>query len=345
VLILDTADLPVDEAFEAYHATLLSEGGSAGVAPEPGLTGPARWRISGWRLGAITLNHSSGPGCRYWQTTRHLRIDSFNMIAAMAPIQGLPSFRWNDFQRDVRPGDLVLSNRSAGFWEYGWTGFGEMLTFMVDVDEVGLPERMVHAAMPRVQQSPVLSLLLNQMQALYNDADRLADESVADAVGDSTVALVRALIASVGAARREQREVAEETRMVRILAYVEAHLNDPDLSAARIAAVHNVSLRSLYRLCKDNEVRLESWIFRRRLEGACKELVDPRSRHRTIEAISRSWGFTHPSHFNRRFREAYGVTPRVWRGMERPERRGLLLPFAQMDSSPEGAVPSAVKVS
>ncbi|MFD0475165.1 AraC family transcriptional regulator [Nonomuraea thailandensis] len=44
----------------------------------------------------------------------------------------------------------------------------------------------------------------------------------------------------------------------------------------------------------------------------------PEHAHRTIDAIARTWGFTSPAHFARRFRQAYGSTPRTWRAASAP---------------------------
>jgi AraC-like DNA-binding protein len=99
----------------------------------------------------------------------------------------------------------------------------------------------------------------------------------------------------------------------RVAAYVGEHLRDPRLDAAHIASAHAVSVRHLYRLCAAAGIRLEQWIIQQRLTGACADLATPASRHRTIAAVARGWGFADPSHFSRRFREAYGLTPRDWR--------------------------------
>jgi hypothetical protein len=55
------------------------------------------------------------------------------------------------------------------------------------------------------------------------------------------------------------------------------------------------------------------WIFRRRLEGARNDLATPTLKHRTIESVARSWGFTSAAYFSRRFRETCGTTPGEWR--------------------------------
>ncbi|NGO12842.1 helix-turn-helix domain-containing protein [Streptomyces sp. HC44] len=68
-----------------------------------------------------------------------------------------------------------------------------------------------------------------------------------------------------------------------------------------------MSVRVLYRLCAQAGLSLEQWIIEQRLEGA-------------RAAVARAWGFTGPSHFTRRFKTAYGVTPQQWRKALQPRR-------------------------
>jgi len=57
---------------------------------------------------------------------------------------------------------------------------------------------------------------------------------------------------------------------------------------------------------------LSEWIMTERLEGARRTLAAP-TRSTTIGTIARRWGFTDSTHFSRRFRGAYGLSPREWR--------------------------------
>jgi AraC-like DNA-binding protein len=107
--------------------------------------------------------------------------------------------------------------------------------------------------------------------------------------------------------------VQADAVVAQVRAYVRAHVRDPGLDAALIAAALAVSVRQLYRLCAMAGFRLEQEIIGQRLTGARAELADPASRHRSIAVVARRWGFADPSHFTRRFREAYGATPRQWR--------------------------------
>jgi len=88
---------------------------------------------------------------------------------------------------------------------------------------------------------------------------------------------------------------------------------DPDLQPSTIAAAHHISLRYLYKLCAQADFSLEQWIIGERLQGARDELTRPESRQRTIAMVARRWGFSAPTHFSRRFRTAYGLTPSEWR--------------------------------
>jgi AraC-like DNA-binding protein len=62
--------------------------------------------------------------------------------------------------------------------------------------------------------------------------------------------------------------------------------------------------------------------MRGRLEGARREIS--RNESVGIAAVARRWGFTDATHFGRRFRAAYGISPREWRQVRsRPERADI----------------------
>ncbi|GAA4930564.1 AraC-like DNA-binding protein [Nonomuraea thailandensis] len=310
MLLLDTADVRPQDRIEVFEAAALGQTGSCGVEHELGPDGLMSKRLEGWRFGPVAMYFNSGTGMRYWQTSRHLRMDSWNTVSVLAQVAGPGRFIWNDHQQVLTARDLVVASKSAGYWERTWSGVGSNIALMIDAEQIALPDSMIHNAVPRITLSPITPLVLNHIHALRRDADRLETDAGGDDVGQATLSLVRALIASVITDDRARRAIGNETLLVRVLAYIRAHLTDPELTPARIAAAHNISLRSLYRLCEDGGLSLEQWIIRRRLDGARSDLTAPEHAHRTIDAIARSWGFTHPGYFTRRFRGAYGLTPR-----------------------------------
>ncbi|MFF4623423.1 helix-turn-helix domain-containing protein [Nonomuraea jabiensis] len=112
----------------------------------------------------------------------------------------------------------------------------------------------------------------------------------------------------------EQRaEVADERAqtLARIRDFIELHLSDPDLSPESIASAHHISVRSLHKLFRSEGVTVSQWVRQRRLESCQRELASA-SRHLTVAAVARRWGFASHSHFSRAFRVAYGVAPSEW---------------------------------
>jgi AraC-like DNA-binding protein len=101
---------------------------------------------------------------------------------------------------------------------------------------------------------------------------------------------------------------------MRIRAFIEQHLADPELTPAAVAAAHHISLSYLHRLFQREEVTVAAWIRRQRLERACQDLADPALRSTPVYAIGRRWGFPRAADFTRAFRAAYGVPPSDYRG-------------------------------
>ncbi|MGW5861566.1 helix-turn-helix domain-containing protein [Streptomyces sp. NPDC055239] len=311
MLVLDTDDLPATDRIEAFQAAAVGESGSCSVEQEHP-EGGARKKLEVWNFGPLTLFATRGSGMRIWRTSRHARSDSMNTVSIITQSQGTGTFTWNGHQQHVGPDSLVLAHKTAGY-EYAWSGAGLSVAFMVDTELLGLPEHQIRTAIPLLRHSDVAPLLLRHIRDLHERADQLSAGPGAEALASATLELTRALIVSVAADEHTRRSVAEDTLLTRVLAYIRAHLSDPGLTPHSIAAAHNVSERTLYRLCEQGGLGLEKWIIRRRLEGTRHDLATPEHAHRTIEAVARSWGFTNPAYFSRRFHQTYGATPRQWR--------------------------------
>jgi len=100
---------------------------------------------------------------------------------------------------------------------------------------------------------------------------------------------------------------------VRIQAFIQAHLLNPQLTPAAVAAAHHISLSYLHRLFREQGATVSTWIRRQRLERARRDLADPTLHTTPIHAIAAHWGFSHAADFSRAFRTAYGIPPRQYR--------------------------------
>ncbi|MFK3985593.1 helix-turn-helix domain-containing protein [Micromonospora sp. NPDC050397] len=133
-------------------------------------------------------------------------------------------------------------------------------------------------------------------------------------LGAVLVDLVSALLAhTLDAERALPAETHRRALTLRIRAFVQQHLQDPDLTAGSVAAAHHISVSYLHRLFETEEVTVAAWIRQQRLERTRRDLADPALLHTPIHQIAGRWGFTDAAGFSRVFRSAYGMPPRDFR--------------------------------
>jgi AraC family transcriptional activator of tynA and feaB len=99
----------------------------------------------------------------------------------------------------------------------------------------------------------------------------------------------------------------------RIVGYLEANLDDPDLQPRQISAQLNVSVRQMHRLFSATGLTIGAWVRRERLARCAADMRNPALRDLTLTDIAFRWGFNEAGHFSRCFKQQYGVTPRCYR--------------------------------
>ena len=318
MLLLDTTDVAPEDRVEAFRAAF----DQASVPCRIEHLGPderVHSRMHLWHFGAATLFATDASGFRLVRTPRHLRTASPPVVALAVQAGGEGRFGQFGVQAVVPTGHLMLSDLTAPY-DFSWEDTGGSRAFQIPYGLLALPPDVVRAAAPRLRASPLHDLVRDHLVRLASSAGRLAADPGAPSLGTATVELVRALLVSAAADQRYTCAVREETLLTRLLTYARAHLTEADLGPRRLAAAHSISVRQLYKVCAEAGLHLEQWLIAERLELARTELTSPAGRHRPIEAVARGCGFTDASHFTRRFRQAYGMTPREWRQSSRDER-------------------------
>jgi AraC-like DNA-binding protein len=316
MLLLDTDTVPVADRIEVFNAVMLDTCVPMTVTHEDP-DRPIRARMQLWRFGDVHLFASENTGFRLTRTRRHLSLEGTPYVALNLQLRGVSGFEQFGHRQRVPPGALMLNDLST-VYDVGWSGVGGSQSLHVGYDRLGLPHDLVRRAAPNIRSSPIHDLVRDHLRYLRAHGARLREDPGLAALGTATTDLLRALVVSAAGDESRARLVRHETMLSRILSYTRRHLTEPDLTPRRIAAAHNVSLRHLYQIFRQADLSLEQWIITQRLEGARADLADPAYRRRTIAAVARSWGFTQPSHFTRRFQAAYGITPRDWQRVQMP---------------------------
>ncbi|MBM7774719.1 AraC-like DNA-binding protein [Actinokineospora baliensis] len=300
--VFDTADLPAPDRVDAVNAALAHASAPCHVILER--PDAVAVRIGLWDLGSTNVFTTHANGLRLLRTAKQAKRDAQPVLALS--VQGHAPGRHEQFggQRVIAPGDLMAVDLSAAY-DFSWSGPGAAGCLQIPIDHLGLPVDTVRRAIADLRSSPLYPLVTAHITHQVRNADRLAADPAAPALGTANIELVRALVLSAAG-----RPVRESTVLTQVRAYVRHHLTDHDLTPARIAATHHISVRQLYALCAEAGFSLEQWIIEERLAGAHAELTHT---DHTIAATARRWGFRDPTHFTRRFRTRYGQTPHDWR--------------------------------
>jgi len=314
VLVLDTAGLAKADRADALREAMRTAGVPANVTPLQ--TADVHTRLDLWNLDGdgTTLMSRTGTGLWLERTARQVRMADPDRIGLTL----LPPGQWtfHQFRTDhAATGSprLVLVHQGAAY-DHRRLSRGTTIAVNMDRSVLDVPvDTVIRASRNLGEASPLHSLVCSYLVSLARTAGEGPGALVH--IAATTVHLIRAVICAAAGDGR-QRDSLAACLGERIRMYIEANITDPDLGPDRIAAAHHISVRHLYNLWRAQdatELSLANWIIKRRLESARRRLADPGAAHLTVAAIGRANGFTDPTHFARRFRAAYGETPRDWR--------------------------------
>jgi AraC-like DNA-binding protein len=272
-----------------------------------------RTSIRSWNLQKFQLTVMDAP----WLSFGLNRRSTTEAVSFGTQLSGQTIKTIGDHCQAFEPGEMSLTDFSSPFQ---WKSAEASTTMSLRFTYAGLclPPEVIRSAVGDLATSPLYELLQTHVLQLYRLLEEDIPASAAESLGSATLELARAVIATVGHEDHEalaRNDVANEALLTRIEVYVQQHLADPGLSADRIAHAHQISVRQLYKLWSARELGLAEWIIRGRLDGARRDIRKHESM--PIAAIARRWGFTDATHFGRRFRAAYGLSPREWRQAQR----------------------------
>ncbi|TNE35468.1 MAG: helix-turn-helix domain-containing protein [Alphaproteobacteria bacterium] len=100
----------------------------------------------------------------------------------------------------------------------------------------------------------------------------------------------------------------QQARFKSILRWIEAHIDEPDLSLEQIAGANGISLRYLHLLFRQSDMTASEWIWNRRLELCYDALA--KGNGQSITEIAFQYGFNSSAHFSTLFRRKFGLPPR-----------------------------------
>lgn len=265
---------------------------------EPGFTG----HLTVYRFETFLLCRSIASGGRYLRTQTRLAWDGIDHLAVSYLQHGKVTL--DDPAIRLRPGDVTVQDLAAP------TVFAmtEAKSIHLIVPRAALPASVASAAPEPCRilsgRTAVAILLRGLLETLIKAA-RYLTSAQGTVLGASVPDFIaRCIGPAAGPARTGNGDLGRRLRR-----YVEENLNRKDMTPSRLAREFGVSRSQLYRQFETTG-GVEAFIRRRRLHRALLVLCDPRQADRRIADIAYETGFADEAYFSRRFRQAFGRSPR-----------------------------------
>lgn len=313
--VLDTDTLSPSDRADAYQATVSANCSSSMALFEDAATFSAELHV--YDFGPATVFNIDASGNTLRRTPRMSRAADKCEITLALPMRTMNRLSWRQDDDVYGPTDLMLVDLSAPY-VYRWEGQGASYALHIDFERLGLPMDLIYRASRQLRSSPLYDLVRDHVARTVTDAALIEQSGAAATVGSASAELMHALIVSAADDSRRLSDSLQASTAARVQAYVRLHIRDPHLGAERIANDNGLSVRALYKLYETLGISLEQSIIEQRLLGARSDLSAASPRFGSISALSRAWGFSNPSFFATRFRQAYGVTPSQWRNRSNP---------------------------
>lgn len=239
---------------------------------------------------------------------RHGKQDTLNVAIAL---RGQVFSAQDDRTSIQHPGDIVVLDRRPTTM----VSEADTQTLFIELPRESLERALGstrrYTALTIGADQPGTSLVTGFFSELVRTYGRLTPE-MSTRMATIGVDLIVASIAE-RLAREPPKNLQATLIVQRASAYIEDNLGDPDLNPTSLAAAIGVSLRYLQALFHEYDRNISDWIWRRRLEVAAQRLSDPGFAHVAIGALAYGCGFGNQSHFNRRFKDRYGLSPGNYR--------------------------------
>lgn len=268
--------------------------------------------LEGADVGQISITRVTQSAIRTEATAGTIRRhDKHETVTVVLMLEGTLACAQDGREEMQRPGEFVVLDRRPTV----------MLTkshsrsLILEVPRKSL-ERMlgpvsVYAGLTVGSEQATTSLFFEYVKGLTQIEDQL-NPHLADRLSSITIDLLIAGL-SERISRETPKRLTSTLMIQRAKAYIEANLDDPTLDSSQLAIAMGISLRRLQQVFYEHGVNISDWIWKRRLEVVANRLSDPANLHLPLGALAYACGFISQSHFSRRFREHYGVSPSDYR--------------------------------
>jgi AraC family transcriptional regulator, positive regulator of tynA and feaB len=232
--------------------------------------------------------------------------------------------RWSQRGREVHlhPGDFVIAS-TAEPYRLDLVAPHEMLVLAVPGMTMRRlaadPEQFLGRRMPA--EDAACGLLSSFVAQAARRLPRLP-EAMVERVQINVLDLLGGVLDAHGSSSADR---SPEAQLRRIKRFIIQNLRLRHLGPEMIARNFGISTRYLHKLFASEKHTVTRLVRTERLEACLRALSDPTYAEMSITDIALHWGFYDLPHMTRCFREAYGITPKDFRGSKGGSARCALV--------------------
>lgn len=245
------------------------------------------------------------------RTARHIANDEQAQLLVYLQVAGHGELTQAGRTARLEAGDLSLLLTCRPY-RMSFHGEATWLGVLVPADDLYQHPASISTAIPIPAADPVASSVGSALTCMEASLAKLPVLAVPKALR-SIFELIDMLSMHATTLDASRPMATHSDNIMRILRYIEDHLNDPDLSVSSIAEANFISVRTLYSLTRSVGINVAGWIRTKRLETARSFLDNPAMEDLTVAEIGAYCGLTSPAHFSTLFRDRYGLPPNAYR--------------------------------
>ena len=163
---------------------------------------------------------------------------------------------------------------------------------------------------PIANQSPINMAIKHYIHFLLKTSKDQIDSDQSRLYLDNLLGLI---VAGTSQEKISAKKIDRENKFSRIKRFINANLDDPELSPVKVAEHFFISVSYVHKLFKKNQLTFGNYLRKQRLECAAMTLQNKSNDTHTISEVAYHLGFNDLSHFWRLFKKHYGMTPREYR--------------------------------
>jgi len=272
-------------------------------------------KVASSHLGNVRIVTSGSRAQQISRTPNLIALDAEEYLMLGLQLRGTSVVEQQERQALLHRGDFVFWDTRRPYniiFPSNW----EMAVFQFPRNAFGFDNHLIdsivaltscgNTAMSRVAAALLMSIAQDARTSSFEDKNALLDHAMG------------VLTLSVDHRPHEGEPAVTYNQLLfrRIETYILDNLKTPCLRVADIARENGLTTSQLYRIFQQRDLTIIDYVRRKRLHKIKEDLANPRSRNLTIAAIAIRWGFTDIPHFNRVFKNYYGVSPKQFRAIQ-----------------------------